>query len=594
MASSDEIPYRSFQALAWERPLIGLAQGFALWALHHAWKTHGWPAADQHIFAPALFIALFVPIAAVAALGTLRLRTLAGWLVLATLFLAAVGLHEVARGTIGMPRAANTVAAPPTFDARPEVIAAVALALFIAQALVTAGDLDRRPVAAYPTYFDVAWKQEVQLLLSLLFLGLSWGVLWLGATLFWLIGINFLKDLIGREIFALPASGLAFAVALHLTDIRVGLVQGMRNLLHMLLSWLLPLAVVLIAAFIASLPFTGLAPLWRTSHGSQIVLTAAAVLVILVNTAYRDGEAGAPVVLRWAGRAASLCLPVLVAISAYGLALRVGQRGWTETRILGLVCVIVGGCYALGYAWAAVASRPWLNALKPTNIVAAGVIIVAIAVLTTVADPARLAVNDQIARLEAGRIDPKEFDFKYLRFDAARYGRDALDRLKNATGPNAEQIKQQAERALALTSPYASLPPTKVQLTAMPVFPAGQTLPESFARQDWSKYPQRDWLPACLADATNPCEAFITATDGRQIIIIASLKWRHDAAAFELSADGTWQSLGKLSGAITCESVRQALRKGEFRWVAPKQMDLEVTNLRLTVNPQVWTDPDCH
>jgi hypothetical protein len=470
------------------------------------------------------------------------------------------------------------------------VIGALALALFIAHALVTAGDADRRLVAAYPTYFDVAWKYEVQLLLSLLFLGLFWGVLWLGAELFRLIDIDNLRTLITRASFAMPASALAFAFALHVTDVRVTLVQGMRNLLHILLSALLPVAVFLIGGFIASLPFTGLAPLWRTSHGSEIVLASVAVLIVLVNTAYRDGSENArPALLHWAGSAASLCLPLLVAISAYGLALRVGQRGWSSYRIVGVAWLVVAGCYAAGYAWAAIASRPWLwlKQLETTNLVAACAIVAAVVALTTpIADPDRLAIGAQTARLELGRVSPDQFDFNYLRFDSGRYGLEALERLKTFKGPNAEAIEQHAKQALVLTQPYAPAPPSPVDLAGMAVFPSGQMLPQSLVRQNWTGYPARYLLPACLFDASVKCEAFVTGGGGRGAqILLAELTGARRGVVLQQDGGGAWRPIGTLSGAMRCESVRDALRAGDYSWVPSLQQDIEAAGQRLTIAP---------
>jgi len=465
------------------------------------------------------------------------------------------------------------------------------------QALVVAGDAARKPIAAYPGYFDTAWKQEIQLLLAFLFVGLLWGVLFLGAQLFQLIEIKLLHDLIIRSGFALPASTLAFACALHVTNVHAGIVRGARNLLHILLSWLLLLAVVLIVGFLAALPFTGLAPLWKTSHGSEIVLFAAAVLIVLINAAYRDGgDAAAPLVLRWAGSVAALALPLLAAISAYGLALRVEQRGWTEDRIVALACIVVGACYAGGYAWAAVVSRPWLQRLEATNIATAFVILVVIAVLTTIADPARLSVADQVARLEAGRVTPDGFDFKYLRFRSARYGLEALERLKSATGPNADAIRQQATHAFALTSKYADAATpvsTEAILAAMPVYPADQKLPADFSAQ-LSKSPQISSAIPCLRNAQLACEAFFTADsgDGRPMIIVAELQSPKFAWVVARDAVGTWQVLGELTNGMQCDSVRQSLRAGDYRWVAPPQKDLDVGGRRVGVTP-TWSWSPC-
>jgi hypothetical protein len=327
--------------------------------------------------------------------------------------------------------------------------------------------------------------------------------------------------------------------------------------------------------------------LWATSHGSEIVLAAAAVEVVLVNTAYRDGQASeVPVTLRWAGSVAALSLPVLVAISGYGLALRVGHRGWTETRIMGLTCVVVSGCYAAGYAWAAIAGRPWLKRLEQTNIAVALVILLAIVALTTFADPARLSVADQVSRLETGRLGPDEFDFRYLRFDTARYGLEALDRLKNAAGPNTEAIKRGAERALALSTPYAATPPTTAEIAGMAVFPPGQTLPLSFVREDWNAFSRHDLLPICLFDATFKCEAFITVgSAGDAVIIVYELAGAKRGVALQQDARGAWRPIGTLSNAMRCDSVREALRIGKYSWVPALQMDLEAAGRHLTMTP---------
>ena len=93
-------------------------------------------------------------------------------------------------------------------------------------------------MAKYPTHFDVAWKMAVQLALSAAFVGAFWLLLWLGASLFALIKLDFFRKLIGHEWFAIPVTTLAASGALHLTDIRPALVRGARTLALTLLSWI--------------------------------------------------------------------------------------------------------------------------------------------------------------------------------------------------------------------------------------------------------------------------------------------------------------------------------------------------------------------
>ncbi len=162
-----------------------------LWLLSRAVLDHAWPATEPMLFASLGRLAWYLPVAAVMGLGNLRGRVFALWLLAAAVLLVASAME------CGRERA--LVAALPVSPWTRQRALALALsqvlfiALFIGQSLFTAADIDRKPIAAYATYFDVAWKYEVQGLLALLFLGLFWAVLWLGAELFEVIGLTFLQ-----------------------------------------------------------------------------------------------------------------------------------------------------------------------------------------------------------------------------------------------------------------------------------------------------------------------------------------------------------------------------------------------------------------
>jgi hypothetical protein len=192
-----------------------------------------------------------------------------------------------------------------------------------------------------------------------------------------------------------------------------------------------------------------------------------------------------------------------------------------------------------------------------------------------------------MARLESGLVSPDQFDFNYLRFRSGRYGLAALERLKTVKGPNAEAIKQDAEQALALTQPYAlPTPPSSADLAGMAVFPAGQALPQSLARQNWTIFPERYLLPACLFDAKVKCEAFVTGGGGGGAqIVVAELTGNRRGVVFHQDGRGAWRPIGTLSGAMRCERVRDAFRAGSYSWVPSLQQDLEAAGERLTIVP---------
>ncbi|MBM9539027.1 DUF4153 domain-containing protein, partial [Desulfobulbus alkaliphilus] len=140
-----------------------------------------------------------------------------------------------------------------------------------------------------------------------------------------------------------------------------------------LLSWLLLVITVLVGGFLLALPFTGLDGLWETRSATALVLSAAAALIMLINTAYQDGRADnlPPVVLRYGVRAASVLIAPLIVLAAWGLGLRIGQHGLTPDRIIAAACTLVGAVYGAGYLLAAVKPDGWMKPLERTNVVAA-------------------------------------------------------------------------------------------------------------------------------------------------------------------------------------------------------------------------------
>jgi hypothetical protein len=192
--------------LAVTRTLIGVAQGAALYFLYAALEAKTWPTGEPLLFAPAVLTATLVPLIAVAGLGNLRPRTFVIWVVAAAGLLSGLSVYDILRGDMVPPGlmtviAAGAVATPEMARNLPSAALwdAALGGLFIAHSLIASGDADRRFVASYPRYFDVAWKHGVQLVLALIFVGAFWALLWLGAALFELIKVHFLTDLIKKS-----------------------------------------------------------------------------------------------------------------------------------------------------------------------------------------------------------------------------------------------------------------------------------------------------------------------------------------------------------------------------------------------------------
>jgi Domain of unknown function (DUF4153) len=568
------------------RIAVALAQGLLLAWLYDAQETKSWPATEPLLFAPLVAVTVLVPVPIVVGLGNLRGRTLLIWTVAAAVLAAGLAWYDIWRDPLNVAQVRNLPSAPLWF--------ALVAMFFITHSLITAGEADRRFIATYPRHFDIAWKQGLQACLAALFVVVFWGLYWLGTELFRLIKLEFLADLAKHRWFTAPVTTITFAAALHLTDVRAGIINGARNLALTLLSWLLPMMALLALGFLVALPFTGLGPLWATRHATAILIAAAAALVLLINTAYRSGDGDDAVtgILRYATIGAIIALVPLVALAGYAMALRVQQHGWTPPRIYAVACIAGAACYMLGYLVALMRSGRALRGIATTNVATAFVILAAlIALFSPIADPARISVADQIARFEAGRVTPEQFDLAFLRFQSGRYGDEALKRLKEKRGsPEAERLVQRANEALAWRDraqaqrqqrdAFRATAATRTANITL-VHPKGQPLPVGFAETNWDAAPRQWSLPRCLTGAEK-CEAILLDLDddGRPEVLLFGLP---SGAALAFKSDGEkWKELGTIQNG-NCSGVRDALRSGQFQAVAPTTKEIEVAGQRVRI-----------
>jgi hypothetical protein len=568
------------RATAAVRLAIGLLQGVALWWLTRSWTDGGsyghkpvWPATDPWLFGCLFVVFAFLPVILLAGVGRLRPLTLVVWGVIAAAVLAGLAFHDINRQGTQVEHFLS-----------PIFMAFAAVALFIGHHLILPADRERRLVAPYPAYFDAAWMAGVQLALSIGFAGAFWLLLFLGAALFKVIGLSFLGDLIQKAWFAFPLTGLAFATAVQLTDVRDGLIRGVRAVALMLLSWLLLVMTVLATGFLAALPFTGLKGLWDTGSATALVLASAGALIVLINTAYQDGRADnlPPLVLRIAVQVASVLLTPLIVIAVWGLMLRVGQYGLTPDRIIAAACALVGAVYALGYGLGAVIplvrGSPWMKALEATNL-ASGVLAVAVilALFSPLADPARLSVADQVKRLEAGKVAINQFDWRFLRFQSGKAGEVALSRLTRSSNvaiagwAKAESARRIDGLDLGDEQQFRDL-----DIMVDPINGQGP-LPKDFLSKKNGEYPECFEPRFCVGLQRD------LNGDGRAEIIVA---YRSGVSVFSRLGD-RWAKIGEYRSqpCDTDQGLSEVLRSGRFEFLPPELSDLQMGGRRLTFSP---------
>jgi len=587
-------------AVGMMRLAIGLLQGLLLTLLYLSVDAKRWPATDPALFRPLLLSAVILPLLAVSGIGHLRERALTIWIGGSAMLLLALGMHDAWRDVDGLsgllrPKIDDGVSFPGF-----ALLFGCAAGFLIAQALILAGASERRRIASYPNYFETGWKLAIQLLFSGLFIQVLWLVLLLGAGLFALVKLDFLAQLIQRPPFAIPVTACAFSWALHLSDVRPTIVRGIRSLLLVMLSWLLPLSTLLVVCFLLALPWTGLRPLWETGSATTLLLGVTMLLVVFINAAFQDGRVVLELSrwLRLSARCAALCLLPLVLIAAHALGLRVADYGWTVDRLLAGSVMLIALCYACGYAWAAVRYGDGLQPIAKINVIAALLILgVLVALLTPLADPARIAVNSQMARLESGKVSVAQFDVDYLRTDGARYGAEALQRLANADGPNAAAIAERIARGQAEASKHSNTAPPNSQelMSNLRVWPAGAQLPANlFAARKTSGRP---WMePGCLRSRNVPCDAFLidADSDGVNEVLVVDAHGQGNAALMQENVSGTWRIAALLpEGFAGCASVRKKLQAGDYKLTPPRLKDLEIDGRQVEMSYQPQAAFDC-
>jgi hypothetical protein len=583
------------------RVFLGLLQGGLLYGLYQSAQANTWPATQPLLFGPALLLSVFVPLLGISAWGRMSRQAWLQWLAVALVLVAALGVYDLWRMN-PLGEGWRHHSGQQSF---PSVQAWVffSAGLFMAHALVLSSAQDGHRVAHYTTYFDQSWKLFIQHVFSGVFVGALWLMLYLGAALFGLIGLKFLDRLLRESWFAIPVTTFATAWALHLTDVKPDIVRGIRGLILVLLSWILPVIAVLTTGFLMSLPFTGLQTLWGTRNATAVLLCAAAALVILINTAFQNGERSEQVnraVRAFASLGCLLLLPI-VGLATYGLSQRVGQYGWSGDRVIATACLVVASCYALGYGWAALPrGQAWLSPVAQVNVAVAWVILaVLLALFSPLADPSRLAVNDQLARLRDGRTTAELFDYHYLRFEAGRHGYNALKAMAEATtsGAQAQLTVRYAKAALQSNErgmrerKNIALDAQGVRDNIKAVWPKGAQLPATFLEARWlsAHDDARDWrLPECLTRVGVSCEAVLLQLDTNKVPQVLIIQPQAPSRAVVLDQDDQhqWRVLSTLPTRVaTCETERERLRTGQFSYVAPRTKNLQLGDWQVAVQP---------
>ncbi len=363
----------------------------------------------------------------------------------------------------------------------------------------------------YGSLFAHAWRNKLALAEAALFTALFWLLLELWQSLFGMLKIEFFRELFEEPIFVYPVTAIVFGIALHLIGSIDRLTSVVLEQLLNVLKWLAIVAGSLLTLFTIALSFKlpGLIVSGEHSIGAAWLLWLLAVIVLLLNAAFRDGSVARPYPA-WIAATLRFTVPLTVMVSAtaiYALVVRTQQYGMTVERVWAYIVAGTVLLYSLGYSVAAFSRGPWMGGMARVNVAVAIVLIVVIAVsLTPVLSPQRLAANSQF-RLLLNQPLPSAKErakwgwgnpFSYLRFETGVYGLARLKELAAVTNrPQAEDIRRLATAGLAMEHRYHPFeeprpPEFRSNLTKMTVYPAGR------------RSIQRSWTRSRVGGANRP------------------------------------------------------------------------------------------
>ena len=527
--------------------LVGALQGWALWGLWKARELKVWPAHDPLSERALLYVAL--PLAfyftqnVVGLARGRRIRLLLG----VGIVFALLGGYSGWAENVAVNLPGDLWHIPP---ARPSDLLAAGILGFVALPLLVHFDQPTRRWP-YPALFETAWRNALMTASSGAMVGVFWIVLFAGAMLMKSIGVNFVFDLIEKPIFSIPATGIAFGAAFALGLARAEMIVTLRRFWLSVSMWLLPLLLGFAVVWVVALPFTGLDLLFKTHSAGLILLWFLALSINFANAGYQDGKNDAPYG-RWLSRTlafAWLALLVIAVVAGWALKLRVDQYGWTEERVWAAFVLAITTFHTLGYALSLRrgADSGWLADIGRTNIVGALLLSLGLTLLLgPLADARKIAVQSQMSRLLNGATPADKIDYAYLRWEAGRYGLDALERL--AAGiehKDRATIAAKATQTLAQTQRYgnetgASALTTEQIRQRLRVLPAGEALSDALIgtlkKASEPGAPSSNWQERrCLATDTE-CIVWMIDLNGdglkEALVIINKPAWQAGTAIF--------------------------------------------------------------
>jgi hypothetical protein len=537
--------------------IIAVIQGYALYFLHLSLTEEVWPSTDMRWLKAFYTVAIGVP--AFFYLGMERLRDKRNPVtaILLALLLFVLGWH------LGWVENAMDVPNQYAHEFTPPFVFSLGIALFIFAFFYRTWCTNGHLRFDYKQLLAFSWQHALTLGLLGLFVGVFWLLLLLWGSLFDAIGVGFFEELFEQRAFIYPVTWLVLGFGLVLIRNRIRLVATVQFMCEALTKALLPLAALIVTLFLATLPITGLQPIWDTGNAAFLMMALTLVLLFFFN-AVLGGDTEHPpypLPLRLFVFLAIALLPVSTLLATWALWLRIDQYGLTPDRLwAGVILLLIAG-YTFSYAALILWKRTQsVHHIQTANTWLALVIAcIMILVNTPVADLRAWSAQSQAERLLSGEVEVDKFDYAYMRFSLGAYGVEALREIeKSEFAKDKPEIAKRIAAAMAQKNRWSEEPIVdKNDLAAVAelitVTPTDTTLPEDLLKLIINDQTQ------CL-NTTESCWAIKLpgADDGADWLLLRKTNHCSYGAAYAQRGD-QWLKMGTVGTSGCCVDAASEL-----------------------------------
>ncbi len=555
--------------------IISFVQGLFLYGLYHAAEAGSWPSESPLWSYPLWTLVLAVPVLLLLSMGRENVRSM---VIHVAAFGSLLALLAVYTGYQAEPYGAFPIA-------NMSIVFALGTGLACFKALMYMQQRASGVALSYQILFTNSWRNFLVAALSALFVLVFWLILMSWGQLFQVIDVDFFWTLFRKDWFLFPVLSVAFGVGVTIFRDLTKVIDNITRLLHWLFKLLLPLVVGIAVIFIATLPIVGLDALWSTGRGTALLLGLLAITLFFTNAVYQDGRESSPYPLLvhrliYAG----LCvLPIISALSFYGLTLRLLQYGWTIERCWAFVVWLTFSLFAVGYVVGIIRRRDdWTHGLAQVN-TAMGIVVLVLMLLinSPLLDFRKISIASQLGRVGSGEIELREFDFWYTRNHLARPGYLAMEKIKDDIGESDAQLLQLVSsptrhaRGIALVDASTFWGELAYRPSAFEVPGKLRAMIEQVARQ-----PHQAGVRAVLFQID-------MNEDGQdEYLLVSSNEYGLGFSQFYYLDADEWQSgYLQIAPRSAVDNIAERLQHGEIQILAPRFTDVDVGGLRLSPIP---------